>query len=198
MKKVFFIALCLVGIVLQSNGQAGFRLGLKGGLNFANLDTDTDLDSRTGFHAGAFATIKISKVAIQPELIFSQQGAQFELGGLDLESNFSYLNVPVMLKLYLVGGLNVQVGPQFGFLLSGDQEAPDINGNITEADVQDFYKSSDFSVGLGAGIDLPFDLTVDARYNLGISEIDDDESIDATRNQVFQVSVGYRFISLGK
>lgn len=197
MKKAILILICSIAATSFANAQAGLRVGVKGGLNFANFDTETDLDSRTGFHAGAFATIKFSKVAIQPELIFSQQGAQFSVNSLDLESNFSYLNIPVMLKLYLVGGLNIQAGPQFGFLLSGDQEIPDFNGNIMEEDVKDFYKSSDFSVGLGVGLDLPFGLTADARYNLGISEINDDESLVETKNQVFQISVGYRLFELG-
>ncbi len=199
MKKAILILICSVVFTGFANGQAGFRLGLKGGLNFANLDTDSDLDSRTGFHAGAFATIKISKIAIQPEMIFSQQGAQFSVNSFDLESNFSYLNVPVMLKFYLIGGLNVQVGPQFGFLLSGDQETVDIfSGEVTEEDAKDFIKGSDVSVGLGAGWDLPFGLTFDARYNLGISDVNDVESSGEIKNQVFQISVGYRFIELGK
>ncbi|MEM1405557.1 MAG: porin family protein [Bacteroidota bacterium] len=199
MKKILLVFVCALFISFQSNAQAGFRLGLKGGLNFANLDTDIDTDSRTGFHAGAFATIKLTKFAIQPEIIFSQQGSEIDINGSDLESNFSYINIPVMLKLYLIGGLNLQLGPQFGFLASAKQDAFDIiTGNVREEDIKSDLKGSDVSLGLGAGIDLPFGLTADARYNLGLSEIDDAEAIDATKNQVFQISVGYRFIDLGK
>ncbi len=187
-----------MALAYQTNGQAGFRLGVKGGLNFANLDTDIDTDSRTGFHAGAFATIKLAKLAIQPELIFSKQGAQLDIDGSDLESNYSYINIPVLLKLYLIGGLNLQVGPQFGFLASAKQDISDLNGNVNEEDIRDDLKNSDISVGLGAGIDLPFGLTADARYNLGLTEINDSEAIAETQNQVFQISVGYRFINLGK
>ncbi|TRX59573.1 PorT family protein [Fulvivirga sp. M361] len=200
MKKLTLLTIVLlVGIVVQSNAQAGFRLGLKGGLNFANIDTDTDASSRTGYHVGAFATIKVSKFAIQPELIYSSQGAEFEFSGVeDAKSNFNYLNIPVLLKLYLIGGLNLQLGPQFGFLLNAESDNDVLEELAQTSDLKDAYKGSDVSLGIGAGIDLPFGLTADARYNLGLSEIDDNVALASQKNQVFQLSIGYRFISLGK
>lgn len=169
--------------------QAQLAIGVKGGLNFAKLDMeDASTKNRTGFHGGAFALIKLTKIGIQPEIIFSQQGSKLKIDGEDVKSNFSYVNIPVMLKLYLIAGLNLQAGPQFGFLT---------NAKIDGEDVKDFYKKSDVSVGLGAGWDLPFGLTVDARYNLGVSKIEDDAALAATKNQVFQVSLGYKLIKLG-
>ncbi len=201
MKRLLvLIVFGIVGFTYQSHAQAGFRLGVKGGLNFANVDRDISTDSRTGFHAGAFATIKLSKLAIQPELIYSAQGADLDFGGGfgELESRFNYLNIPILLKLYLLAGLNLQLGPQFGFLLSGDQEFVDEFGEIIDGDASDFINGSDVSLGIGAGWDLPFGLTVDARYNLGLSDVNDVSGGDEVRNQVFQVSLGYRLITLGK
>ncbi len=201
MKRILLLSIfCSVGFIYQSQAQAGFRLGVKGGLNFANVDRDISTDSRTGFHAGAFATIKLSKLAIQPELIYSAQGADLDFGGGfgELESRFNYLNIPILLKLYLLAGLNLQLGPQFGFLLSGDQEFVDEFGEIIDGDASDFINGSDVSLGIGAGWDLPFGLTVDARYNLGLSDVNDVSGGDEVRNQVFQVSLGYRLITLGK
>lgn len=207
MKKILLLSVfCLTGFIYQANAQAGLRVGIKGGLNFANVDTDISADSRTGFHAGAFATIKIAKFAIQPELVYSSQGSELRFEGFEkTKSNFNYLNVPVLLKLYLIGGLNLQIGPQFGFLLGANSEDDIAEQAINEisnsediSDLKDAFNGSDVSLGLGAGIDLPFGLTADARYNLGLSEIDDSEALGATRNQVFQISLGYRLINLGK
>ena len=199
MKKILIVFVFALFVSLQSNAQAGFRLGIKGGLNFANVDADIDTDSRTGFHAGAFATIKLTKLAIQPEIILSKQGSNLDLNGTDLESNFTYVNVPVLLKLYLIGGFNLQVGPQFGFLASAKQDVADQFGDINEGvDVKDAFKGTDVSVGLGAGLDLPFGLTADVRYNLGLSDINDIEAQSEVNNQVFQISVGYRLINIGK
>jgi hypothetical protein len=186
----------------QSYAQAEFALGIKAGPNFASLNNEStfgeNYKSRTGFHAGAFALIKLTKIGIQPELIFSQQGSKVEFNNQDLESNYSYLNIPIMVKLYLVAGLNLQVGPQFGFVTSAKQETFDDLGNKTKADIKDDLKGSDISAGLGAGWDLPFGLTIDARYNLGLSKINDSDGSPESKNQVFQISLGYKLIKLGK
>src|SRR5688572_14849441 len=131
-------------VIDNAMAQAQVALGLKGGLNFAKLNADDfSTKNRTGYHIGAFATFKLTKIAIQPELIFSQQGSEVKNPSLgNVESNFSYINIPVMLKIYLVGGLNLQVGPQFGFLTSAE---------IDDEDVKNEMKNSDLSVGLGAG-----------------------------------------------
>ena len=118
----------------------------------------------------------------------------------EYEANYDYFNVPVVFKLYTIAGLNLQVGPQFGFLSGVDGQAVRVeNGqtNIIEV-AKEHYKSSDLSLILGAGWDLPFGLTLDARYNLGLSRIQDNPFLEATKNQVWQVSLGYKLIRTGK
>ena len=51
---------------------------------------------------------------------------------------------------------------------------------------------------LGVGWDLPFGLTLDARYNLGLSKINAGTNNVETKNQVFQISAGFKIIKLGK
>lgn len=192
MKKVNLVVAFMLLFSAAAFSQAQFALGVKGGLNFAKFDANDfggSLKNKTGFHGGAFALIKFSKIGIQPELIFSQQGSKFRFNADEGEGNFDYINIPVMLKLYTIAGINLQVGPQFGFLSKAE-----IDGN----NVKDSFKGSDLSLGIGAGWDLPFGLTIDARYNLGLSKIEDDPSFDAVKNQVLQVSLGYKLIKLGK
>ncbi|MEQ8425726.1 MAG: porin family protein, partial [Cyclobacteriaceae bacterium] len=127
MKKILFF-ICLVaavGVVNQAQAQAQFAIGLKGGLNIAKFDISqgaSNIDNRTGFHGGAFTLIKFAKFGIQPEIIFSKQGSDFEFSTTNYEANFDYINVPIILKLYLVAGLNLQAGPQFGFLTTSKLE----------------------------------------------------------------------------
>ena len=190
----------------QAFAQAQFAIGIKAGPNFSTIDTKsspgTNYKNRTGFHGGAFVLIKAAKFGVQPEIIFSQQGSKVRINSQDFESNFSYVNIPIILKLYTVAGINIQAGPQFGFVTSA--EAPiqqQLGGATTVEDVKDRMKSSDFTLGLGLGWDLPFGLTLDARYNLGLSKIYDDAPPQQTgdaKNQVFQFSVGYKLIRLGK
>jgi len=191
----------------QAYAQAQLAIGLKAGPNFSNIDTKSsamaNYQNRTGFHGGAFVLIKAAKFGVQPELIFSQQGSKVEINSQNFESNFSYLNIPIILKLYTVAGINIQVGPQFGFVTNAETPIQDqLNpGSYQVRDVKDKMKSSDFTVALGLGWDLPFGLTVDARYNLGLSKIYDEapsQQTEDAKNQVFQLSVGYKLIKLGK
>lgn len=197
---------CLLFAGQQAWSQAEVAIGIKAGPNFANIDTESsataNYKNRAGFHGGAFVLFKVAKIGIQPEVIFSQQGSKVEINSENFESNFSYVNIPVILKLYTIGGINLQAGPQFGFITNA--EAPiqeQLGGPATVQDVKDRMKSSDFTLALGLGWDLPFGLTVDARYNMGLSKIYDNapsQQTEDAKNQVFQFSLGYKLFNLGQ
>lgn len=201
MKKLLVLA---TAIFLSSAAfsQAQFSIGVKAGPNFARLDAEnsvlTNYKSRAGFHGGAFALLKFAKFGIQPEVLFSQQGSKFTFNSQDLESNYSYVNIPVIVKLYAVGGLNIQFGPQFGFLASAQEDKVDALGRVrTSEDVENEIKKTDFGAALGIGWDLPFGLSIDGRYNLGLSDINE-ASGNERKNQVWQVSLGYKLFKFGK
>ncbi len=199
--KILFALLASVMFFDQAHGQAQFAIGIKGGPNFSKLDVNSSVGdtykSRTGFHGGAFALIKLTKIGIQPELLFSRQGSNFQFNSGDGEANFDYINIPIILKLYTVAGINLQAGPQFGFLSGGEVKST-VQGITTIQNAKDYYKGSDFSLALGVGWDLPFGLTLDARYNLGLSKINAGTNNVETKNQVFQISAGFKIIKLGK
>jgi hypothetical protein len=173
-------------------------IGIKAGPNFAKLDANSSAASnysaRTGWHAGAFVLFRGERIGFQPEIVFSQQGSKFDYSGKpNLESNFSYVNIPLIFKLYTVAGLNLQVGPQIGFLTKAEWETP----TGTE-DVKNDLKSTDFSLGLGVGWDLPFGLSVDARYNLGLSDnASSGAPVSTLKNQVIQISAGFKLFKFG-
>lgn len=203
MKKSIWVLcasfLLLAGI--EANAQVGVAVGIKAGPNFAKINADESANqnykNRTGFHGGAFVLIKASKIGVQPEILFSQQGSKLEINTEDYEANFNYINIPIMVKLYTVAGINLQVGPQFGFLSLA--EVKSTGANASTDDIKDQCKKSDMSAAFGLGWDLPFGLTIDARYNLGLSKIFDDASNNSNaKNQVIQLSVGYKLFKLGK
>src|SRR5690606_23159341 len=144
--------LFFAAISVASVGQAEFSLGIKGGRNFASIDTKASAGenyrNRTGSHGRAFALIKLTQVGIQPDFIYSKQRTKFNLNTQDYEANFDYINVPIVFKLYAIGGLNVQIGPQFGFLSGVDGKAvKSDNGNVFEV-AKKHYKDSDLSMVL--------------------------------------------------
>jgi hypothetical protein len=200
MKKISFLVVAMF-ISVAAFSQAEVSIGIKAGPNFANINTDASASenykSRTGFHGGAFVLFKMTNIGIQPELLFSQQGTKVEIDGGDIEGNYNYFNIPVILKLYTVAGINLQVGPQFGFVAGGETKFTDqVSGITTTEDAKDTLKGSDFSLALGAGWDLPFGLSIDGRYNLGLSDISDNSS--DFKNQVWQISVGLKLFKFGK
>lgn len=198
--KVLFVVGCIF-MVDQSFAQVRFDLGIKGGLNFAKLNGSESLSqnysNRTGYHFGAYALFKFSKIGIQPEVLFSKQGSKFSVNTNNFDANFSYVNVPVIVKLYTVAGINIQVGPQIGFLSGGNLKQT-VGGVTTTTAAKDFAKGSDWSLAMGLGWDLPLGLSVSGRYNLGLSNNNNTGASGSVKNQVIQVSVGYRLFKLGK
>lgn len=204
MKSKLILVVILSAISFAGFSQAQFAIGLKGGLNLSKIDFTEGLsantNNRTGFHAGAFALIKITAFAIQPEVLFSKQGSKFTVNTASYEANFDYIAVPVMLKFYLPLGLNLQAGPQFSFLTVDDLKAT-VQGGSTQDIATNFKKKQDTSLALGAGWDLPFGLTIDARYVLGLSDMKFQPSGSQPvefKNKVVMVSLGYKLIKLGK
>lgn len=201
--KIILVVLVLSAVSFKGFSQAQFAIGLKGGLNMSKIDFTSDVNAnvsnRTGFHAGAFALVKIASFGIQPEVLFSKQGSKFTVDNSKLEANFDYIAVPVMFKLYLPLGLNLQAGPQFGFL-TVDELKQTVSGSSQKI-ATNFKKKQDTSLALGAGWDLPFHLTIDARYVLGLSDMKFQPSASQPvtfKNRLVMISVGYKFIKLGK
>ncbi|WP_310991698.1 porin family protein [Aequorivita marina] len=163
----------------------GIDLGVKAGANFANISDASNLSNKTGFQAGLFAGIKFTdKVGVQADLLYSQQGADFKLGDFDL----TYINVPVVLKYYLFKGLNIQAGPQFGFIVD-DKISVDLGDVYTDAKAEEF----DLSGVVGAGYDFPFGIRLDARYNFGLTDVSKVDGVDG-KNSVFSLALGYSFL----
>jgi len=202
MKKLLFLFCCAFFPAIVSFGQAEVAIGIKGGLNFANVNVSqsagVNYNNRTGYHFGAYTLFKLGKIGIQPEVLFSKQGTKYAVSTTNYDANFDYVNIPVILKLYTVAGINLQLGPQIGFVSGGDVKST-VSGVTTTQAAKNFVKSSDVSIAMGLGWDLPFGLSIDARYNLGVSDNNNvSGSTSTVKNQVFMVSAGYRLFKLGK
>ncbi len=169
------------------------NFGAKAGVNFASIGGDDvgDLDGRTGFHVGVIAEISISeKFSVQPELLYSAQGAKESFEGQEIKLNADYLNVPIMAKYYVAEGFSIEAGPQIGFLMSAKAKV-----GSEEEDLKDSIKGTDFGINFGVGYKMDSGLNFGARYNLGLADINDGEDSGSSKlhNNVIQVSVGYFF-----
>jgi hypothetical protein len=140
---------------------------------------------KTGFHAGLLWHIHMSQnFGLQPELVYSLQGANLPN---DVKLNLGYVNVPVLLQYMFNNGFRLEAGPQLGFLIHGEAES---GGN--SEDVKHNFKSTDIGLAVGIGFINPSGFGFDARYNYGLTNINDPETSTST-NAGFQLGVFYQF-----
>ncbi|MEL6811993.1 MAG: porin family protein [Bacteroidota bacterium] len=185
--KNLLITVITLFVTAVSFGQ-GLDLGLKVGVNFANITDASGLDNRTGFVFGAFAGAKLGdKIGIQGDLLYSQQGADADVDKIDL----NYVNIPIVLKYFVTENLHIHAGPQFGFVV--DDNVKQVFSNIAEAE------TTDVSGIVGAGIDLPMGIRIDGRYNFGLTDVlksagPGTEVTEPGKNSVITLSLGYSFL----
>ena len=189
MKKLFLFMLGLAGMCTVASAQTGFGWGVKGGLNLTgvtNLGDNTQ--TKTGFVVGAFADYRFTDhFALSADVLYSRQG--FSLGKNDDGVRTNYLNVPILANYYIIGGLAVKAGIQPGFLLNSKAVAKK-DGDTAKTSV-DGLSSADFSIPVGISYDCPFGIILEARYNIGVTNIVSEGG--SSRNSVFSIMVGYRF-----
>ena len=190
MKKLILAVVFVFAAATSSNAQV-VQFGVKGGANFSSFNGDTgniDYKNKTGFHVGAMAEIKVlPNFSIQPEALFSSQGAASDVDGVD-DFNLDYISVPVLAKFYLITDrLSIEAGPQFSFLVDDSADVLDEFGELADG-----YKPKSFDFGLAGGLGLKIagGLSAHARYTIGLTEIS--KNADA-KNAVFQVGLGYLF-----
>jgi hypothetical protein len=174
MKKVLFT---VFAVCIMFAASAQFKGGLKAGANLANLGGDVEgTDMLFGFHVGLYGQFGLSDaLTLQPEVLYYGAGAKDE----DTDLKLNYLAIPVMFKYGLGEQFNIQAGPQLGLLLSTDP-----------SEIKDFLKGTDFGLNFGVGGTFG-KFSADARYSLGLANINDDDSGDI-KNNVIQISLGYQ------
>ncbi len=189
MKKVFLVILSAASFLV---GQAQINVGVKSGFNFSNLGPDLYGNRmKLSFHAGGYANIPlVDKFSVQPELIFSRQGAKFKDNNRDdAKLRLNYLNIPVLAKYNDPSGFYAETGPQFGFLINAKVKN---DGNLYG--VSGSYNSFDFSWGFGAGFRVTEEASIGLRWNLGLTDVS--KYAGTVRNTVLQLGVAYRLATL--
>lgn len=183
MKKLFLVTALAVFGFSNVNAQ-DIKFGVKGGFNLANMsgDNTSELKTVTAFNLGVMSEISITnKFSFQPEILYSGQGYSFNNNVVAL----SYINVPLMAKYYVYKKFSLEAGPQVGYLFNAKSE---------DIDVKDSFKKVDFGANLGLGYKLENGLNFGARYNFGLSNINNVKGdSDKIRNGTLQVSIGYFF-----
>lgn len=193
-KSILFIAAMLFSTTFVA-AQEFVYFGAKGGVNFSNFSGDgwsdfEDGDARTAYHLGLVAEVPVSdRFSIQPEVLYSAQGYDIvrRENDTDLEHKLDYVTVPVLAKLYLVRGLSIEAGPQFGFLADNEVGFGENDMDVSDDNINTF----DLSLGLGASYKFN-NFFLYGRYNAGMTDIYDIEGVEA-KNSVVQAGIGLLF-----
>lgn len=209
MRKLFAIlaaSLATIAVAAPLAAQT-VSLGIKGGLNFANLtgeNADTP-DMYIRAIGGGFATIQWGIFGLQPEILYSQKGTNFTEAGPVIKFRADYLEVPVLVRIdprapEATFRPIAFAGPSIAFKLACNIEGPD-GANSVESDCDDPVFEADIkNVDIGAVLGLGADVTlgkivvvIDGRYTLSFDRIDDDGIDSDIKNSVFSALVGVRF-----
>ena len=222
--KVIVIAILLLMFSTAVFAQSITAKGIKGGLNIATVTGDDieGFDSKMGFVFGGFITYEVNETfSFQPEVLFSRKGAKFENEYIDDDDkdyeeyekeevswNFNYLEIPVLAKFEIPteGKIkpNVFLGPALSFCLKAswhvDWEYKEYEDGVLVYKEKGSYHGDfdvindiDFGLAFGAGVDFG-EITVDARYTMGLSSIADEDEIEGNadaKNSVFSIMLGY-------
>ena len=187
MKTTFLFVLLLSMSVLVKAQSMETHFGIKAGVNVASMDVKdgVDFDSQAGFNVGALAHVHLSPhFAVQPEVVYSQQGGK---DGND-KWKINYVNVPVLAQYMAGNGFRFETGPQLGIKASSKIKSGDVE--VENHDVN----TLDFSWAIGASYITSANVGLDARYNVGLTNINTASSPEV-RNRVFQVDLFYQFMN---
>jgi len=219
--KRFSSFIVMAGIFCTA-GNAQVKFGVKTGLSISEILTSNQQTAiingrsqsirnfpKTGFAGGVFFSIPLtSKLSLQPELTYANQGAKGNFSNNSLNSasetyKLDFLNIPLLLQYRLPLGFFVETGPQWGLLLKA-RIREDLTGSTISRyyHVKDSYKSTDFGWVAGAGYISPVNIGFDIRYTLGLSDFSNGSSSKMSeapiqngsiKNSVVQISLFYLF-----
>ena len=185
MKKLMMIA----AMVLMSTGAFAQEMFIKpmvgGTLTTLTGDASDDAKMKVGLVAGAeFGYLFNENMGVTAGLLYSMQGSAIK--DVDEKYKMDYLNIPVLFNYYIVPGLAVKAGVQPGFLMSA---------KFDDTDIKDYMKKFDLSIPMGLSYEIS-DFVIDARYNLGVSNILKDNNgwvwDGKGHNSVIMLTVGYK------
>ena len=205
MKKLI-LGIALFGGLSAANAQ--IDLGVKGGLNFPTLSGDSrqlmgdQTKFRTDFYVGGYANYKVTdQISFQPELLYSKQGAGIKTTDNSNTKIVTHnINIPLMGRYEIMEGLNLEFGPQLGFLVSAKAKSEE-GKTDTKVKITDNFKTFDFGLNFGAGYKVTDELEINARFTKGLSNINNvfPEGMNNNykiTNTYFSIGVAYKLMEM--
>ena len=179
----------------QTDSEKFFHIGAKAGVNINKIQGQS---YKSGFNynylLGGFMQFNFGRFGLQPEVNIVQSSSEFSkdannvyndlfFGGSQRNAKLNYIKVPLFLNINVGESKHVklQLGPQFSGLLKQTVDSLKANKNI--------FKTSDFSVLGGVWFQLPL-INLGARYELGLSNVNDIDNKEKWKSQAFTIFAG--------
>ncbi len=173
--------------------------------------TDIDAGNKAGLAVGVAATVGIYRAPAarsgffldaQPEILYVAKGTNLDVDGETLGAyHLSYIEIPVLARAGFRVTPNLApyllFGPELGILLTAELE----NSRGEFSDSKDGLKTTDFGLVFGGGVTIDIAaikgaINVEARYDLGLTDINDTGANGFVKNRAFFVMLGYQYGAL--
>ncbi|HUR31351.1 MAG TPA: porin family protein [Saprospiraceae bacterium] len=199
MKKAILYLLLLLPFLATS------QVGIKAGLNFANVTNAKSINSgtRTGYHAGIFlAASSKSLLSSRTEFLFSRQGYNFSTNENTGKVDLSYLLLPQFIAINITKYVQIQVGGQLAYLINAKVDTTTATGNQTVDNAINLFNRFDYGFGGGVEVHPVKMIVAGARLNISLGKLYKEPEpgqaysfipdIDI-RNNLFQLYAGMKF-----
>jgi outer membrane protein W len=214
-RGMMVLGCAFVPAIAAAQKAGDITVGVMAGVNYSKVSsdpepTDLTLDYKWGLVAGGFAGIQMNDVfSVELQALFSQKGTKVTGTGSNSSASgkvkVNYIEVPLLGKFWIpVSDSQIRpfvfAGPYAAFKVGCTVEGAAFSGSGTDCDqsTEINLKSTDFGVTGGAGLEFKAGaqvVRVDARYSLGLTDINDTSGSDNTKikNRAFAATVGIGF-----
>lgn len=185
---------------VHDEDEAKLRFGFKGTVNINKLDGTPFKDKFSyNYQLGGFIQWNFSyKLGLQPEVNFAQSSSEITndntviyddlfLDGDQKKARLDYLKIPILLNIDIGPSQRVklQLGPQWAQLLNSKVDSLK-NPSL------EIFKKGDFSLLGGIWFQLPA-VHIGARYEIGLSNVNNVTDKDKWKSQALQLFAGITF-----
>lgn len=197
MKQALLIAILilLATYPLHAQWNAGGIVNISNSTVRVDPNPDSeDYSGRFGFGMGVVLDRPMTEqLELHASPMFLQKGTKIDDEGDAVTFKATYFELPLMFRYNFQSPGTTKpyamAGPSVGYLLGAKFES-----GGSEVEAKDQFKSADFGFGFGGGAKIPKDnleFFIEARYVLGLANINDEESDGTTvKNRGLAVQFG--------
>ena len=221
MKKILFLAICLLAFAGAASAQDGYyygprrvrrpparseyddfykvRFGITGGLNISNTinayNSNYSTGAIPGFNAGFYLELPLLyPVSFEPEIEYSQKGFAAVTPDGNFTQHANYVDIPLLLKFKISPTFNFLIGPQVSIPVSTTNSYDNGFTQTAESSYSTYGESTVLDGVIGVSFNLSRDVELRARYTLDLEQNQQNDMNGGDyRNQVWQIGLGFKF-----